>query len=54
MARWASTPGTVKLSLVLAAELVVETEHGDGDEEPDADDPERVAGAALAEPVQEL
>jgi hypothetical protein len=35
------------------AESMVETEYSEGDEEPGADDPPWVTGAALAEAVQE-
>jgi hypothetical protein len=37
----------------LTTELGVQSEHGDGHDQPDADYPERVAGTALAEAVQE-
>ena len=39
--------------LRLTTQLGVETENGDGDDQPDAEHPERVAGTALAEAVQE-
>ena len=46
-------PGDGEVVFGAPSELLVETEHGEGDQEPDADHPQWMSGAALAEAVQE-
>ena len=47
-----STPGTRKLSLNWPPALALQPDDGDRGDEPDAEHPERVAGAAAAKAVQ--
>ena len=50
---WDSTPGTRSLFVELAAGAALQRHDGDGGHQPEAEHPERVAGAAAAEAVQE-